>query len=227
MTTSSTKLVWGLLIIIAMMITVIIPFERPAEACGNEPFVGEVCLFAFNFCPQGYMAANGQLLSINEYQVLYELLGTTYGGDCKTTFALPDLRGRTPVDVGQGVGLSTIDLGQEGGAEQVTLNVSQLPSHSHSATTAVKVTATLMGTNSVADESAPGGNVLATTQNANDDVYSIASADVAMGKSSIKTAATASTKVGSTGGNQPIDIRSPFLGMTYCIAFQGIFPSRN
>jgi microcystin-dependent protein len=224
MTTSSKRFFWELLTVIAMAITVTIPFDQPAEACGSEPFLGEICLFSFTFCPTGYAETNGQLLPINQNEALYSIIGTTYGGDGQISFALPDLRGRTALHVGRGAGLSEIVLGEVSGAENVTLSVNQIPSHSHSATTSVDVTATLRGTNSPATDKMPGGNVLAAT-NKNIKVYSTGSANVAMGGSSIMTAASASTSVGSTGGTQSFGNRSPFLGLRYCIAIQGIFPS--
>lgn len=200
-------------------------FSPPAAACNTEPFIGTVCMFAFTFCPRGYAEANGQLLPIAQNSALFSLLGTTYGGDGRTTFALPDLRGRSPVHVGQGPGLSNITLGQVGGAETVTLNLNQIPAHSHGATTNVAVNATLRGINSSGNADTPGGNVLA--QDPRTDIYSTAAAAVDMGATAINASATATTSIGNAGGGQPHDNRSPFLGIRYCIALEGIFPSRN
>ncbi|WP_291725093.1 tail fiber protein [Magnetospirillum sp. 64-120] len=94
---------------------------KPALACSNESFMGTVCTFAFNYCPQGFLPANGQMLSINENPALYSLLGTTYGGDGRSTFALPDFRGRSPVGQGSAPGLSQVQLGQQRGQENITL----------------------------------------------------------------------------------------------------------
>lgn len=104
-----------------------------ALACGQDAYVGSVCTVAFNFCPEGTLAAQGQLLPINQYQVLYSLLGTMYGGNGSTTFALPDLRGRTVVGAGQGAGLTNVLLGQQRGAEGATLTANQLAAHTHPA----------------------------------------------------------------------------------------------
>ncbi|MDQ2696675.1 MAG: tail fiber protein [Pseudomonadota bacterium] len=199
-------------------------FTQPAAACNDTPFIGAVCLVAFTFCPRGYAEANGQLLPISQNTALFSLLGATYGGDGQTTFALPDLRGRSPVHVGQGPGLSNITLGQQGGAETVTLNLNQIPAHSHNATTSVTANATLRGINSSGNADTPGGNVLA--QDPRTDIYSTAAAAVDMGATAINASATAATSIDNAGGGQPHDNRPPFLGIRYCIALEGIFPSR-
>src|SRR5262249_11757094 len=100
---------------------------------GNEPFLGELMLTGYNFCPQGWAAANGQLLPINQNQALFSLLGTYFGGNGQTTFALPDLRGRTAIGVGQGPGLTDRVVGEQGGAETVTLSTAEMPAHTHAA----------------------------------------------------------------------------------------------
>jgi microcystin-dependent protein len=225
MTTISKKLFISLIGVIAA-ISFMMPLNESAEACGEYPFIGEICLFAFNFCPVGYHEADGSLMQINQNQALFSVLGTTYGGDGLTTFALPDLRGRTPVNAGQGSELSNISLGEQGGAEQVTLTVSQMPSHSHNASTTVDVTATLQGSTGAVNSTDPGGNVLGTTRK-KAEIYTSGAADVAMGTSAIVTQSNASTTVSNAGGGQPIDVRSPFLGMKYCIAVQGIFPAQQ
>jgi microcystin-dependent protein len=192
-----------------------------ATACGTDPFIGEICLFPYNFCPRGFAATDGQLLSISQNTALFSLLGTTYGGNGQTTFALPDLRGRVPVHVGQGPGLSDVALGEQGGSQQVTLNVGQLPAHTHTATSAI--TAKLRGTNNPGTADTPAGNV--ASKYARTNVYSAGPANVDMGTSAID--ATATTTIGSAGGNQPFENRQPYLGLRYCIALQGIFPSRD
>lgn len=193
----------------------------PAAACGIEPFIGAVCTFGFTFCPLGYAETNGQLLPIAQNQALFALLGTTYGGNGQTTFALPDLRGRSVVGKGQGSNLSPVQIGEPVGNENVTLSSNNMPAHSHSATTAVN--AKLRGTNAAGTTDTPGGNVLGKYARTN--TYSAGASDVDMGSSAI--AATATTTVGNAGGNQPFNVRSPGLGMITCIALQGIFPSRN
>lgn len=164
------------------------------------PFIGQIQMFSFNFPPRFWARCDGQLLPINQNQALFSILGTTYGGNGTTNFALPDLRGRTPLHFGQGPGLSNRSLGQVGGAENVTLLTSQLPSHSH--TPAANNAAPTIGT--------PAGNLWAQGN------YS------ATGGSSM-----AAGDIGNAGGNQPHANLSPYLTVNFCIALSGIFPSRN
>lgn len=171
-----------------------------------DPFIGQIQEFGFNFAPQGWARCDGQLLPISEYDALFALIGTTYGGDGQTTFALPDLRGRSIVHPGQGPGLAPIQLGEIGGQENVTLTVVNMPSHSHIVNIGVS---TEPGT--LAD---PQNNVLASHPGAfNEDVTS--GALLNNGQTSI------------VGGSQPFNIRNPYLGINVCIALYGIFPSRN
>ncbi|MBK8556064.1 MAG: phage tail protein [Lewinellaceae bacterium] len=176
-----------------------------------DTFIGNIMIFGFNFAPQGWAQCNGQLLAISQYTALFSLLGTTYGGDGRTTFALPDLRGRTPIGYGQGPGLSNIQLGQVGGIEQVTLITNNLPAHSHVATTNVAVTSA----NASSEE--PAGNIIATQ--GNNFFAAPAAGNGNMGG--------VSTTVQNTGANVPFGVREPYLGLNFCIALQGIFPSRN
>ncbi|MHB8472640.1 MAG: phage tail protein [Gammaproteobacteria bacterium] len=194
-----------------------------AQACGSQPFLGEVCQFAFTFCPQGFAPTNGQLLSISQNTALFSLLGTTYGGDGRTTFALPDTRGRVAVTVGQGPGLSNYDLGQGGGAETQTLTLAQIPAHSHTASTNVTVSSALRGTDAIGNVDSPLGHVLANVPRLH--VYSTNAANVDMGASVVNTA-NATTSVGNAGGGQPVSVMQPYLVLQSCIALQGIFPSR-
>ncbi len=166
----------------------------------SEPFLGTIVGFAGNFAPRGWALCQGQILSISQNTALFSLLGTTYGGNGQTTFALPDLRGRTPVSSGQGPGLSNYDLGQSGGEESVVLNAAQMPAHTHQ----------VLGS-SVATGGRPNGRTPATGGqygNAN---------DVTMDPGMIQAA----------GGSQPHDNMPPHLAINYIIALQGIFPSRN
>jgi microcystin-dependent protein len=204
--------------LIALVLTI---FPLPSLACSLEPFIGEVCTFAFNFCPRGWAETNGQLLPINQNQALFSLLGTQYGGDGRVTFALPDLRSRTVVGTGQAPGLSAVLIGEQGGQENVTLTTLNLPRHKHYAKTVVS--SALKGASAIANSNGPQGAVLARQQSGK--LYYTGTADVIMGSSSIVS--TAATNIGKTGGNQPFDNRQPYLGMTTCIALQGIFPSRN
>lgn len=147
-----------------------------------------------------------------------------YGGNGTTNFALPDLRGRSAVGAGQGPGLTPITLGQSGGTEQVTLTVTQLPPHTHSASTSVNVTATARAVGAAGTTDSPNGNNLAVLTRQN--LYSNAAPTVNMGANAIATTASATTTIAPSGGGQPFDNRSPFLGLTYCIATQGVYPPR-
>ncbi len=171
-----------------------------------EPFLGQIQAFGFYFPPIGWAQCNGQLLSIAQYQALFSLLGTQFGGDGRTTFALPDLRGRSIVHAGQGPGLSHVQIGQKGGQENVTLNTNNLPAHNH---------ATVMNLGGTAEE-AGAGHFLATSG-------AIFSEDAATG-STLNAGAITS---GNTGGGQSFNNRNPFLGINVCIALEGIFPSRS
>jgi microcystin-dependent protein len=179
----------------------------------SEPFIGQIVLFPYNFAPRGWAFCNGQLLSIAQNTALFSLLGTTYGGDGRTTFALPDLRGRVPISAGQGPGLSDYSLGETGGAEDVTLITSEMPSHNHTAQVQLK------GSNANASTDLPSGAVLARSARGN--IYAAAASLVDMSSSS------AASTIGAAGGSQPHENRQPFLTLNYCIALEGIFPSRN
>lgn len=173
-----------------------------------EPLLGQIILFAGNFAPRGWALCEGQLLSINQYSALFSILGTAYGGDGRTTFGLPDLRGRSPLQPGRGPGLSNITRGQKGGEETVTLTTSQIPAHNHSAL--LNATAPIpRGT----DSDTPVGSYVAQG-----GVYST---------SKNTTMATDAIAVGNTGGNMPHDNRPPYLGVNYIIALQGVYPSRS
>jgi microcystin-dependent protein len=208
--------------------------SAPAPAmAGIDPFIGEVMWVGFNFCPRGWAQANGQLLPIAQNSALFSLLGTQYGGNGQTTFALPDLRGRTMVHVGTGPGLSEISQGQVGGAESQTLTFAQMPSHSHSATTTIsdlEVKSTLYGSSASASSSAPAGAALATTKK-QAPVYVAGTPDQAMASGSVQSAVTggtATTTVAATNsGTSPVSVRDPYLGLMACIALTGIFPSRD
>jgi microcystin-dependent protein len=175
----------------------------------SEPFIATIIMFGGNFAPRGWAFCNGQLLSIAQNTALFSLLGTTYGGNGQTTFALPDLRGRVPIHPGQGPGLSSYTLGQQAGTESVTLTPNQMPAHTHSAT------AVLRASTQAANDTLPTGNYLAdggpyqsatnTTMNAN---------------------AVAVTN-GISGNSQPTTIIQPYLCVSFIIALEGIFPSRN
>lgn len=176
----------------------------PANA-QSEPFIGQIMMVGYTFCPRGWADANGQLLAISSNTALFSLYGTTFGGDGRTTFALPDLRGRVPINLGQGAGLSSRQLGQSGGSETNTLTANQLPPHSHS----------LNGTTAGANAVDPSGNTLANTGRNN--TYNTGAPNAQMNAGSI----------GSAGGGQAVNNMPPFLTVRYCVALQGIFPSRS
>ena len=174
----------------------------------SEPFIGQIQPFGFNFAPRNWAQCDGQLLPIAQNQALFSLLGTTYGGDGRVTFALPDLRGRTALHYGTGPGLSPRTIGQRSGSETATLTAAQLPPHSH--TVAFK---TGPGTSNVA-----AGNVPAQDAGVQSATYSDAAADGTMDASMIPN---------SGGQGQGHPNMQPYLVVNWCIALQGIFPSRN
>ena len=137
--------------------------QAPVAKAGANPLLGEIMWVGFNFCPRGWADANGQLLAINSNQALFSLYGTIYGGDGRTTFALPDLRGRTPVHVGQGPALSNYPQGSKGGAENVVLNTTEIPSHSHDSGT---LAGTTIASIAAATSEIPAGNMAANGQRA-------------------------------------------------------------
>ena len=163
-----------------------------------QPYVGEIRMFAGNFAPSGWMFCEGQLLPISENETLYQLIGTTYGGDGQSTFALPDLRGRLPIHQGNGFALSNT-----GGAEQVTLTIQQIPVHTHA----------LLATTAIGTSPNPSGNILAAAGNI--DLYRQTAANTPM----------ASSAVGPVGGSQPHTNFQPYLCVDFIISLFGIFPS--
>lgn len=186
-----------------------------------EPFIGQIMMFGGNFAPRGWAMCDGQLLPISQYSALFSILGTMYGGDGRTTFALPDLRGRAPIGMGNGPGLSDVREGQKGGRETVTLTVNEMPSHNHSANTA-NLKSVAPGHTGPGDTDTPGPTAMPANA-VGQLIYSNAPADTTMAQGTV----TGSVSIGNTGGNQPTDIRNPFIGMNYIIALQGIFPSRS
>lgn len=180
-----------------------------------EPYLGNVTVFAGNFAPRGWMFCQGQLLAIAEYDALFALLGTTYGGDGQTTFALPDLRSRVAVHAGQGVGLSNYTLGEVGGTENVTLLSINLPVHNHSVLTfTVKQAASTATTSGVS---------LPTNAYPASGAVEFSNA----GDGSVMGAYSSMSSTPIAGSNQPVPILQPYLAMNFIIAVEGIFPSRN
>jgi microcystin-dependent protein len=174
-----------------------------------QPFVGQLMCVGFNFAPAGWALCNGQLLSIQQNTALFSLLGTTFGGDGVTTFALPDLRGRAPIHQGQGGGLSYYVIGQLGGTETVTLNASQMPVHNH----------LVNATSNPGSSSHPNKQLLASSGSA--PIY-----DPGTGGNGVDSQ-LASNAVTNAGAGQPFDNHMPYLTMNWIIALQGVFPSRG
>jgi microcystin-dependent protein len=169
----------------------------------TAPFLSEIRIMSFDFAPKGWAQCNGQLLPINQNQALFSLLGTTYGGDGRVNFALPDLRARVPIHVG-----SAHTLGERGGENAHTVTISELPTHAH------VLSASTQGANSPSP-TAPQGNVFGVTSG--NQVYGPPNNLVAFEP----------TSVSNVGGSQPHENRQPFLTLNFCIALQGVFPSQN
>ncbi len=168
-----------------------------------DPFVAEIRIFPFNFAPKGWAWCNGQLLPISQNTALFSLLGTTYGGDGKSTFALPDMQGNAPIHAGQGPGLSLYDLGQMGGSETVTLLQSEIPAHSHS----------LSASAEAGDTNLPSGNFTGTGSS----IYAPPNQLVGMSPQALAIA----------GGSLPHNNLMPYLTFYFNIALQGVYPPRS
>ncbi|HTV33294.1 MAG TPA: tail fiber protein [Methylocella sp.] len=175
-----------------------------------EPFLGEIRAFGFNFAPIGWALCNGQLLPISQNAALFSLLGTFYGGDGRTTFGLPNLQGRVLIHQGHGLGLPNYVIGEIGGNTNVTLTTQQLPSHNH------RVTA-VAAPGSASD---PSGAFIAEHGSGKE-------AATLFAHSATSPVQMAPTMIGDTGGSQPVSIQNPYVVINYCIALQGIYPSRN
>jgi microcystin-dependent protein len=169
-----------------------------------EGYIAEIRMFGGNFAPRGWALCQGQILSIAQNTALFSLLGTTYGGNGQTTFALPDFRGRNAVGTGQGPGLANVSLGEVAGNPSVTLTPQQMPAHNH----------TLVGFNADAESTKVQNNLCGTTPG---NAYAPSGQAVPMNGQGISVA----------GGSQPFSLMSPYLGINYIICLEGIFPSRN
>lgn len=183
-----------------------------------DPFLAEIIMFGGNFAPRGWAKCDGQLLPIASYSALFSILGTMYGGDGRTTFGLPDMRGRTPIGVGNGPGLSDYRQGPGGGHEDVYLNITNLPSHNHSA----------VGTTKGSFLPPTGGASLTNPSGANfsgvfggDNLYTTNATNVMMASNNV------AVTVGNTGGNMPFSVVQPWCAVQFIIALQGVFPSRS
>jgi len=176
----------------------------------SEPFIGEIKMIGYNFAPRGWALCDGQLLPISQNTALFSILGTTYGGDGRSTFALPDLRGRAPLQQGGGPGLSPYFLGEKTGSESVTLTAAQMASHSHQ----------WQVNDELANQTAPQNNALAQSQSGRGGF-------ALYGPGSGGTAGMSGSLLGNAGNGQPHDNMQPTLVMNFVIALQGLYPSRS
>jgi microcystin-dependent protein len=212
-----------------------------AMACPSQPYIGGMCAFAGNFAPRSWAFADGSLQSISQNTAMFALLGTNFGGDGRTTFGLPDLRGRAIVGTARRPGGATdYRVGDKAGAERVTLTVATIPTHSHSANTTVNlsiadtdvsISASLNAYANPGASPSPGANVLA--ENTGSNVYATAAPNVALNATSIESSAnasvsaTATTTLTNAGGQQSHENRAPHIAINWIIAVFGTFPSRS
>lgn len=172
----------------------------------QDPFIGEIRMFAGNYPPRGWTFCDGQMMSIAQNTALFSILGTTYGGNGQTNFALPDLRGRVPIHAGQGPGLTNRTLGEKAGTETYILNSNQMPSHSH----------TVRAVSAEGNQNTPANNLPADTKLL-DKEYSNSTGNVSMNPAMLSSA----------GGNQPFPLMQPYTAVNFIIALEGIYPPRN
>lgn len=199
--------------VLAASAAMIIGKTETAYAQASDPTLGQAMLVGFNFCPRGWSAANGQLLPIAQNSALFALFGTIYGGDGRTTFALPDMRGRAPVHNGTRPGGATYQQGEKGGNETTLLAANNLPSHNHGFT----VNATI----AFADKRGPGGKMLGRLPQGAQGIYQDPPTDSA----DLRPMASGTTA--NAGNGASATTQSPYITMNWCIALQGTFPSRN
>lgn len=181
----------------------------PAKAQASDAYIGEVIMVGFGFCPNGWFEMNGQLLPISTYQSLFSLIGITYGGDGRTTFALPDMRGRAPINWGSGPGLYSYQQGQRGGTETVTLTQNEMPVHTHTATVNVSRTD--------ADTRAPANAYFARAEHGTYEESTAPTGDTMQPNTVVNA---------NAGGSQPHANLPPYIVMRYCMAWSGIYPTR-
>lgn len=194
-----------------------------------DPFLGQIIMFGGNFAPRGWAFCEGQLLAISQNQALFSILGTTYGGDGRTTFGLPDLRGRAPISAGTGPGLSSYRLGQRGGAENVTLTELQMPSHTHAATVETRTQIAASSQDGTSASPIDGGSLAAVAATrgteTNAQIYNDNAPDTVL--SAATATATTTVTNAHAGSSQAHNNMQPYLAVYYIIALQGVFPSRN
>lgn len=195
----------------------------------SESFIGQISLFANTFAPRNWAYCNGQLIAIAQNGALFSILGTTYGGDGRTTFGVPELRGRVVLHAGTGKGLSRRKLGEKGGVNSVALTSLQMPSHTHEVTDTAS--ATMHATTDPGTSTSPAGNVPATagvvTRGGGETTANIYAAPSAIDAALAPSPVTGDVTVGNSGGGQAHDNMQPFQGISYAICLFGLFPSRN
>ncbi len=191
-------------------------------AASADPFMGSIDYVGFNFAPRNWATCDGQLIPISSNSALFALLGTNFGGDGRTTFALPDMRGRVPVHVGQGPGLQSYRLGQRGGIEMTQLSVANMPAHKHDAT--ATSTSSLKAVNAAGNEGRPGGNAIAKSS-AGDSNFSSTAPSADMNAGSVATTTTVTEQ--PAGGGQAFSNMQPYTVLNCIVALQGVFPPRN
>lgn len=198
----------------------------------SEPFLGEIIMFAGNFAPRGWALCNGQLLSVSQNSALFAILGTTYGGNGQTTFALPNLQGRAPVHQGQSPGTSQYTLGEVGGTENVTLTINELPAHNHavalSGTGNVSVALGASSANGNAPAPGPATVPAKVSSGLNAlNAYSTTAPDTTLLPVNTTTTVNVSGNTGVAGNNLPVPVVQPYVVVNFIIATQGVFPSRD
>lgn len=204
-------------ILLAMKAIILINIFSSAQVFADEPFIGEIRQFPYTFCPRGWVDTNGSLLAISQNTALFAILGTTFGGDGRSTFAVPNLKARVAKGEGRGPGLANVFLGERTGVETFTYT-GGAPAHTHSATTVSTVHASTADGNT----SVPSGGVLA--DDGRDRIYNQEVPDVTLNAQSVLSDTTLAN---SAAGSSTVNRRQPFLGMRFCIATIGLFPSRG
>ncbi|WP_367388448.1 phage tail protein [Lewinella sp. LCG006] len=190
----------------------------------QEGFIGEIRMFAGNFAPRSWALCEGQLLPIAQNTALFSILGTIYGGDGRTTFALPDLRGRLPISSGTGPGLPTYREGQKGGQPTHTLTQAEMPNHTHTPTAAITGTFGVATNTETSNSGEGSGNVLGE---AAANIYNNQPADPAELLGGVVNTLGVNLQLQNTGGSQSHENQMPYLAVNYIIALYGVFPSRN
>lgn len=186
-------------------------------AYADEPFIGEIRQFPYTFCPRDWVEANGQLYPISAYTAAFSILGTTFGGDGRTTFAIPNLQNKVAKGYGSGPGLSPVQMGQTGGVNSVTMDINQMPNHSHVAQTTSRWNV------STQDGISPSPDNAILADDGRDRIYNLSEPDAQLSENAIESVTT----VSSAGSAVPFSRQQPYIAMRYCVALNGIFPPRS